>query len=292
MKIYEYARARNIKSRDVVKKLHGMGFTFIKNHLSLVPEKVIDKLDEIPFENRRQVKRIKTIVNITMECAPIMSLTIGEKIKNKLLTNRSKKHNIIIMPKYQMDESALEKVMDLEISIRDTIKTGKVYYTSYMDMDYFLVDNEYFLRPNAYNYPDDAERFAFLSKAALGIIKSLNVNIDIINIHDWPLGLFPILFKESIKEDFPNTLIEFSVYSATYQGIYDIDVLTNVFELDEKYYYENRLVEYANSVNFLKAGLVTSDKIDVSQNVLFDLKNSYLKAFVYDNKLNKRPLND
>jgi len=285
VKIFEYAKNRNVKSKEVVNKLHDLGFKHIKNHLSLVPEKVIEQLDAVDFEKKVKEKKhdSKTIAYISMECAPFASIGLGDMVRHKVQYNSfNGNQNIVIMPKYNMDIKVLNAIMDINISINHQNKTGRVYHTNYDNASYYLIDSEYFNRDQLYGYYDDAERFAFLTKASIEIIKKLDLNVDLINVHDWPLGLFPIIFENSLKDEFVNTKIEFSVYGATYQGIYGIEVLTDVFELDKKYY-DDHIVEYANSVNFLKSGLVTADKVDINKVALNDLKNSYLKEFVYDN---------
>lgn len=281
MKIYEYARERNIKSKDVVNKLHELGFTYAKNHLSLVPEKLLDKLDQITFPNAKIKRESKIMTFISMECAPFVSSVVGDTVRNKLkYKNLDGDKNIVVLPKYNIDIQNLSHFMDINISVHHQIRTGKVFKTTYEEVDYYFVDSDfYFKRDKIYGFYDDSERFAFFAKAAIVIIKQLNLTIDIINVHDWPLGLFPILYKDTINNE---TKIEFTVYGSTYQGIYGLDVLTDVFELDRKYF-DNHTVEYALSVNFLKAGILTADKIDINKIALDDMKNSYLKKFVYDN---------
>ncbi len=289
MKIYEYARKRKVKSKEVVKKLHQLGYKNVKNHLSLVPEKVIEQLDEIHFDSevkqkkKRNVQTSQTNGIISMECAPFTTKGLGDMVRNKIQYNQMNGiRNIVIIPKYNIDDHILEHVMDINLSVQHQKKSGKVYFTNYENAEYYLIDSEYFRRDSLYGYYDDTERFAFLAKAAIEVIKHLNVKFDVINVHDWPLGLFPILFKDTLKNEFEETKIEFSVYGSTYQGIYDVNVLTDVFELDKKYY-DDHIVEYAMSVNFLKSGLITADMVDINQVALNDLKNSYLKDFVYDN---------
>ncbi len=285
MKIYEYAKDRNIKSKDIVKKLHELGFAHIKNHLSLIPEKVITQLDAIDFSKavKEKHKDTKSIAFISMECAPFISKGLGDMVRNKIQYSQlSGNQTIVIIPKYNMDIKISNYVMDVNVSVCHQNRTGKVYKTIYDNVDYYLVESDYYCRNQLYGYPDDAERFAFLAKASIEIIKNIGVDFDTINVHDWPLGLFPILFTETLKSEFPDTKIEFSVYGSTYQGIYGVNVLTDVFEINQKYY-DNHIVEYAMSVNFLKSGLITADMVDINKVALNDLKNSYLKEFVYDN---------
>lgn len=266
MKIYEYAKKRNIKSRDVVKVLHQLGYKHVKNHLSLIPLKIIDKLDEIEFAQKKQSK---TIVFISFLCAPFTNCEISKKVRNKI--NQCKgNNNIIIIPHNNMDIK-LDEVIATEVIVNNKNIKGKVYYTKYRNDDYYLVKGE--------NVNKEVYQIAFFNKMALTIIKYLNIDIDIINIHHWQLGLFPLMFKE-LEKDYPKIKIEFSVYKPTYSGLYDKEIITNYFDIDEKEY---PITEYAGSVNMLKAGLVSADKFDIKKDVLQELKASYLKEFIYDN---------
>lgn len=287
MKIYEYAKKRNIKSREVVKKLHELGFSHVKNHLSLIPEKNLDELDKIafaPINQKRIIKKDKkTIAYISMECSPFATNGLGDMVSNKIKQSAlAGNKNIVIMPKYKINKDNLIFIKEININVNHNNKHGIVYQYNYEDTDFYFIESDYYNRDKLFGFYDDPERFAFLAKAAIELIGNFNISFDIINVHNWPLGLFPILFKENLKKIYPETKIEFSAYGSTYQGIYGLEVLTDVFELD-KSYYDDQTVEYAASVNFLKSGLITADKLDINKVALNDLKNSYLKDFIYDN---------
>src|SRR5262249_685215 len=62
---------------------------------------------------------------------------------------------------------------------------------------YFLEHHRYFDRPHLYGpppeaYPDNLERFAFLSRAALELVKALGWIPDVIHANDWQTALIPI----------------------------------------------------------------------------------------------------
>ena len=53
----------------------------------------------------------------------------------------------------------------------------------------YFVDNEhYFCRGRVYGEPDDGERFAFFSKAALAAMVFVGLQPDVIHCHDWQGG--------------------------------------------------------------------------------------------------------
>ena len=54
----------------------------------------------------------------------------------------------------------------------------------------------YFDRGTYYGFPDDAERFAFFSKAALEFMLKAGKRPDVIHTHDWQTALVPVLLYE------------------------------------------------------------------------------------------------
>ena len=54
----------------------------------------------------------------------------------------------------------------------------------------------FFGRDRLYGYWDDAERFAFFSKAAVEFMSRANKRPDIVHCHDWQTGLVPVLLHE------------------------------------------------------------------------------------------------
>ena len=62
----------------------------------------------------------------------------------------------------------------------------------------------FFGRDRLYGYGDDAERFAFFSKAALEFMFRANKRPDIIHCHDWQAGLIPVLLYEQYGDVMPD----------------------------------------------------------------------------------------
>jgi glycogen synthase len=284
MKIYEYAKKRNIKSKDVVSKLHQLGFDHIKNHLSLVPEKILDVLDETEFEIKgtKKKKAIKQGVMISLECAPFINRGLGDVIRHKLLHKKAQGDLIkVILPRYQLDQSELNFQQDLSITIGNEVYQAQVYTYVYEETTYYFIHHELFNRDQLLGYKDDLKRLAFFNHAALELFNGFIDQVDVVSIFEWPLGLFPVLFKEQ-HQQVVKPKIEFVTLGATYQGIYGPEDITDVFGLNPSLV-EDGTITHAKSVNLLKAGLVTADQVDLNKMALENLKNSYLKEYVYDN---------
>lgn len=58
-----------------------------------------------------------------------------------------------------------------------------------------------FKRDNFYGYFDDAERFAFFSKAAIDVMIFIDEIPDIIHVHDWQAGMLPIYLRTLYYHD-------------------------------------------------------------------------------------------
>lgn len=120
---------------------------------------------------------------------------------------------------------------------------------------YYLIDNQYyFKRPGLYGHYDDAERFAFLSRAALEMLPAIDFKPDIIHSNDWQTAMVPVYFRlfyannpwyKGIK-----TLI--TIHNIQYQGKYGIELIRDVLGIPES---AAQLLEYDNCVNMLKGGI-------------------------------------
>lgn len=126
---------------------------------------------------------------------------------------------------------------------------------------YYFVDNEYyFKRANLYGDYDDAERFAFLSKAALELIPHLGFKPDVLQSNDHLTALVPIYYAMDYKnrEGYENIKNVFTIHNINYQGTYPLIIAGDVFGISE----ENLgIVEYNGKLNLMKGAIVTCDMI-------------------------------
>ncbi|XOQ51870.1 MAG: Glycogen synthase [Succiniclasticum sp.] len=127
----------------------------------------------------------------------------------------------------------------------------------------FFIDNEYyFKREGLYGYYDDAERFAYFSKAVLAILPHIGFRPDIIHTNDWHTGLVGTYLKEEFQQDpfYAGIKNVFTIHNLKYQGIYGRDLVEDVLGLSMRLYY-NGNIENGGCVNFLKAGMHYADVI-------------------------------
>jgi starch synthase len=128
----------------------------------------------------------------------------------------------------------------------------------------FIVADEYFGRDHIYggptgDYPDNAERFAFLSRAALALAAHLDPAPDILHCHDWPTALAPVLARaggDAYRQS-PRTVL--TIHNLGYQGIFPAGVWP-LLGLDWSYFTPRHL-EFYGQINFLKGGIVSADML-------------------------------
>lgn len=149
----------------------------------------------------------------------------------------------------------------------------------FQGVQYYFIDNEYyFSRPNIYGEYDDAERFAFFSRAALeSLIHIPGFKPDIIHCHDWHTALIPLMLKEFYDHEPFYYLVKtiFTIHNLKYQGIFPEEVLGDIVGLGREYFTEDAL-EFYGAVNFMKAALLAADRITtVSPTYAEEIKYPY-----------------
>ncbi len=82
-----------------------------------------------------------------------------------------------------------------------------------------------FGRERLYGYADDAERFAFFSKAALEFMGQAGKRPDIVHCHDWQAGLVPVLLREQYGAVLAEQKICYTIHNFRHQGTSDEHVL-------------------------------------------------------------------
>jgi starch synthase len=131
---------------------------------------------------------------------------------------------------------------------------------------YFLDCPEFYDRPGLYtesgaDYPDNAERFAFLSHATLGLCADLGLEPDLIHCHDWQAALIPAALKlnPSAHPALAGVPTVFTIHNLGYQGLFSMGQRA-VFGLPDAAYTPEGL-EFYGQVNLLKGGIVFADAI-------------------------------
>ena len=138
----------------------------------------------------------------------------------------------------------------------------------------YFIDNEfYFCRNRIYGEGDDAERFAFYSKAVLACIAFLGLDPDIIQCNDWQTACIPVFLHAEFAQQFPHTKCVFTIHNIEYQGWADRDFFSNVLALPEQYRDD---LTMGDSINLMKGAIMTADRVTtVSETYAQELHYSY-----------------
>ncbi|HDT13841.1 MAG TPA: glycogen synthase GlgA, partial [Candidatus Aminicenantes bacterium] len=130
----------------------------------------------------------------------------------------------------------------------------------------FIDRPEFFDRDGLYgtaagDYPDNGERFAFFSRAALETMRALDFSPDIIHGHDWQSALAFAYLRHVYGGDpfFARARTLFTIHNLAYQGLFEQEVLARV-GLPPALFNMNDL-EYFGQVNALKAGILYADAV-------------------------------
>ena len=171
----------------------------------------------------------------------------------------------VVMPLYkgirQEDRDQMKFITHISVPVAWRNQYCGIYEAQAGGVIYYLLDNEYyFKRDSIYGHYDDAERFAFFSRAVLEIIPFIDFKPDIIHCNDWQTALVPV-YNSVIyaqKEGFENIKTVFTIHNIQYQGIYGRDILGNVLGIPEN---KSSLLEYDNAINLMKGGIECADTV-------------------------------
>ena len=128
----------------------------------------------------------------------------------------------------------------------------------------FVEADDYFDRDHLYggpqgDYGDNAERFAFFSRAVLALAARLEPAPDVLHCHDWQTALVPVLARAFPDPRLAATRTMLTIHNLGYQGIFPSSAFP-LLALDWSYF-TPRTLEFYGQVNFLKGGLVFADAL-------------------------------
>ena len=140
---------------------------------------------------------------------------------------------------------------------------------------YFIESSYYFNRNRLYGEYDDAERFAFFSKAVLEMIQHIDFQPDIIHCNDWQTALVPTFLKIFYKnlEAYKNIKTVFTIHNVQFQGKYGMELCEDTLGIPA---YAQGMVEYDSCCNFMKGAVENCDLVTtVSENYAVELMDPW-----------------
>lgn len=176
----------------------------------------------------------------------------------------------VVLPRYR-GINGVKTITDFPVWVGDRKETAIIRQSSIRaklgpiekEVPVYFIDNyHYFDRDGLYGYPDEAERYAFFSRAVLEMLKHINFEPEILHCNDWQTGPIPALLRAHYARDpfYSRTSTVYTVHNLQYQGNFARWVLRLLGLGDE--YFNPDGVEFYGQVSFMKAGLMYADVVN------------------------------
>ena len=175
----------------------------------------------------------------------------------------------LITPLYKKSAGfvpGLKKITDLSVDLAgDTLNCTVFEAVNRKNFRALLVSNDLFFARefiygnNEREYHDNFFRYLFFQKSIINFIINEGKGYDIIHLNDWQTSLLPALIKENDAEILRRSACVLTIHNLGYQGIFE-----HYFFRDTGlpgHYFTPDSLEFYGKMNFLKAGIVHSDRI-------------------------------
>ena len=207
------------------------------------------------------------VLYITSEASPFaVGGTLGETagalahaLRTRLIGCR------VVLPLYEGIPQELKNTMSFLTSLSVPVAWRRqycgVFEAKVNGVIYYLLDNQYyFKRPGLYGHFDDAERFAFLSRAVLEMLPFIDFKPDIIHANDWQTALVPIYhnlyYKQ--KEGYQGIKTVYTIHNIQNQGKFGPEMLEDVLGIGQT---EKHLVEQDERINLMYGAVRCADSV-------------------------------
>ena len=171
----------------------------------------------------------------------------------------------VVMPLYDGIKQELKDTMTFITSFTVPVAWRRqycgIFEAKYNGVIYYFIDNQYyFKRDGIYGYYDDAERFAFFSRAVLEMIPYIDFKPDIIHCNDWQSALVPVYYSTMYAQapGYENIKTVFTIHNIQYQGTYGMELIPEVLGIPAE---ASGVVEYGGDVNFMKGAIETANRV-------------------------------
>jgi starch synthase len=179
----------------------------------------------------------------------------------------------VLMPKYRsitpethpIEKTDLTLAVDLNARL---VSAGLWKLTHPSGARYLFLDcEEFFDRQYLYgtpdgDYADNAERFVFLTRAAIELARATGTHYDVFHSHDWQAALTPVYLRTLYAGEplLQESAAVMTIHNLGYQGIFwhlDMPLVGVGWE-----FFTPRHMEFHGKLNFLKSGIVFADEVN------------------------------
>ncbi len=185
--------------------------------------------------------------------------SLPKAMRNRLVGCR------VVMPLYESIPQEMRDTMKFLTSLSVPVAWRRQYcgvFEAKVDgVIYYLLDNQYyFKRQGMYGHYDDAERFAFFSRAVLEMLPHIGFKPDVLHANDWQSALVPLFYSifYAGREGYEGIKTVLTIHNIQYQGKYGMELIEDVLGIPPEH---RQLVEYDGCVNFMKAGIECADRV-------------------------------
>lgn len=222
------------------------------------------------------------ILYVTSEANPfIASGGLGDVMGALPVSVAAEGHECaVILPLYDtmklQHREKLELVLDMSFNMSWRNTGASVYKTDFKGVTYYFVENHYYFdRGRLYGEFDDAERFAFFSRAVIEFMLHSGYTPDILHANDWQTAPAVVYLKTEYAhiEALRSIKTVYTIHNIEYQGKFGMQNLSDIFGINPM----NRgVVEFDGCINLMKGAIVTSDYVTtVSPNYAKELEHDF-----------------
>jgi len=198
----------------------------------------------------------------------------------------------IVMPLYEDIPDELKESMRFLTSFSVPVAWRRQYcgiFESRFDgVIYYFIDNQYyFKRQGMYGHYDDAERFAFFSRAVLEMLPFIDFKPDIIHCNDWQTALVPTYYNlfYSRSDWYKGIKTVFTIHNIQYQGKYGSELYDEVVGIPPQ---SRSILDFDGCINFVKGAVETSNRVTtVSPSYSWEIRDPWFSNGL-DSILNAR----
>ena len=198
----------------------------------------------------------------------------------------------IVMPLYEDIPDELKESMRFLTSFSVPVAWRRQYcgvFESRFDgVIYYFIDNQYyFKRQGMYGHYDDAERFAFFSRAVLEMLPFIDFKPDIIHCNDWQTALVPTYYNlfYSQSDWYKGIKTVFTIHNIQYQGKYGSELYDEVVGIPPQ---SRSILDFDGCINFVKGAIETSNRVTtVSPSYSWEIRDPWFSNGL-DSILNAR----
>ncbi|HNY21717.1 MAG TPA: glycogen synthase GlgA [Treponemataceae bacterium] len=213
------------------------------------------------------------ILMVTSEAVPFAKTGgLADAVSALSIALAEQGHDVrIVMPRYyRIDRSKLKLIpgpmgvhpgyQEIWTGVYESVLPGSKVPVYFIDHEQSYGRDGIYGVPGETDFNDNPQRFSLLGHATFQLCRKIQWIPDVIHAHDWAAALAPILLRFNERQgEFAHTASVFTIHNIGYQGVYGKHLFPYTGLSWDNFYAAG--FEDWDRMNFLKAGLVSSDKL-------------------------------